>query len=950
MVGNVERVDWRIGVFTFMVLATVMFGAMPLVREVVPLSPTADDLLEAALLAVLEAPIVWRIVRHRIAMAKKIERFRADNLVASALDVSADGVVTTDENGIITRFNSGAEELFGYSAREMLGRDLAAILPGLLLSGRSGSDAWAGGKTQRFSITWPAVQVEASRRDGSSFVAEVTVAGLGERDDATFAAVIRDTTERTRMYQARVASEERYRSLFSNMLNGLAYCRIVCDTAGNPADFEYLAVNEAFEQITGLRDVAGKRASAVVPNAHEQNPELLAAYARVAATALPETFEFKFKSPRQWLNITVYSPGAGTFVAVFDDITKRKRAEEDLRLFRALVDRSNDMIQVIDPATGRFLDVNDRCCVELGYTRNELLELHVQDVDPTIDPKTFRENSAILRKTGSLFREGTHCRKDGTAFPTDVSVSLVRLDRDYALSVVRDMTERKRLETERALQAAALNSAVTPIVITDRNGTIAWVNSAFTTSTGYSFAEAVGRNPRALFKSGVNDQALYEDLWSTVLAGNVWQGEMTNRRKDGTLYPEMQTINPVRDASGNISHFVAIKRDLTSEKKLQAQFLQAQKMESVGRLAGGVAHDFNNLLMVMNGWTEMTMADLPDAHPARTSLSQVLTAGQGAARLTRQLLAFSRQQVVEATVFDVNELVSDLEKMLRRLLGEDIKLSTRADPDLGMVHMDRGQLEQVLMNLVVNARDAMAQGGRLLVETSNVTLSPDSAPPNADLGPGDYVVLAVTDTGTGMSESVRAHLFEPFFTTKQPGKGTGLGLATTFGIVRQAHGAIEVASQVGVGTTMRIFIPRTNESEDPGASREQRPARQGVETVLLVEDEAAVRRVTTTMLELRGYRVLAVSSGEEAVSLVQRLKEPVHLLLTDVVLAGSMNGHELAERLTKLCRGLTVLYMSGYTADVTLAHGLPDREPALLQKPFSADALIAKVQQVLDAA
>jgi two-component system cell cycle sensor histidine kinase/response regulator CckA len=943
-----EKFDWRAGVLMLFLLAAVMFGIMPLIRAVVSLSPRVDDVVETTLLALLGAPVIRRIVLRRVALTREIERLRADTLVASVLQVSADGVITTDANGIITQFNDGAEELFGYAAQDVLGEKLSTLLPGLPPSGRAECAARIDDSAPRYSVTWAAVQLEACCKDGSTFVAEVTVAGLGEGDDAMFTSVIRDTTERTRMYQARVASEERYRSLFSHMLNGLAYCMIICDAAENPVDFEYLAVNDAFERITGLRNVVGKPVSEVIPGIHEQSPELLAVYARVAATTIPETFEFNFRSLGQWLNISVYSPAAGTFVAVFDDITQRKQAEEELRLFRALVDRSNDMIQVIDPTTGRYMDVNDRCCRELGYSRHELLSMRVHDVDPTIDTETFCENTAVLRQTGSLRREGTNRRKDGTTFPTDISASYVKLDRDYVLSVVRDVSERKRLEADRSLQAAALNSAVNPIIITDRNGTIVWVNAALTSSTGYSSAEVVGRNPRALFKSGAHDDALYANLWSTVLRGDVWQGEMTNRRKDGTLYPEMQTINPVRDASGNISHFVAVKRDLTSEKKLQAQFLQAQKMESVGRLAGGVAHDFNNLLMVMNGWTEMTMADLPTAHPAQASLAEVLSAGEGAARLTKQLLAFSRQQVVEATVFNVNSLVTELEKMLRRLLGEDIKLATRADPDLGLVKMDRGQLEQVLMNLAVNARDAMPQGGRLLLETSNVTLSRETVPADLELLPGDYIMLAVGDTGTGMSDATRTHLFEPFFTTKQPGKGTGLGLATTFGIVHQARGGIEVSSQLGVGTTMRIYLPRTHEAERAAAPRSRKPLRRGVETVLLVEDEAAVRHVTAKMLELRGYRVLTASCGDEAMSLVRTHRAPVHLLLTDVVLADGMNGGQLAECLAKQCPGLKLIFMSGYTADVTLSHGLTEQDVALLQKPFTADALIAKVRQILD--
>jgi PAS domain S-box-containing protein len=541
-------------------------------------------------------------------------------------------------------------------------------------------------------------------------------------------------------------------------------------------------------------------------------------------------------------------------------------------------------------------------------------------------------------------------RKNGEIFPVEVTISKLGAGDDMMLTaVVRDATERKRAEADLLLQSTALNAAADPMVITSRDGTIAWINAAFTACTGYSAEEAIGRDTRVLLRSGVHDRAFYKPLWDTILAGNVWRGEMTNRRKDGSLHPEMQTITPVKNARGEISHFIAVKRDLTREKQLQAQFLQAQKMESVGRLAGGVAHDFNNLLSVIIGWTEMAMADLPEGHPIRPSLKEVLSAGQGATGLTRQLLAFSRQQVVEPTLFNPNDLVVEMDKMLRRLLGEDIEFMTRTDPELGTVKMDRGQLEQVLMNLVVNARDAMPEGGELTIGTANVVLDAEDPQRHATVTPGDYVMLAVSDSGMGMSEEVKTHIFEPFFTTKERGKGTGLGLATCYGIVKQAGGDIVVHSEAGFGTTVKIYLPRRHEAAEETARLRKKTPVRGVETILLVEDEPAVRRMTARMLETLGYRVLSTGSGEEALRVIDDGRESPHLLLTDVVLSDGMSGPVLMERVRALRPDLKVLFVSGYTSDVTILHGLLEQSVALVQKPFTAESLGSKVRQVLDA-
>lgn len=392
----------------------------------------------------------------------------------------------------------------------------------------------------------------------------------------------------------------------------------------------------------------------------------------------------------------------------------------------------------------------------------------------------------------------------------------------------------------------------------------------------------------------------------------------------------------------------AIARDVTDRNNLEEQFRQAQKMESVGRLAAGVAHDFNNLLSVILGETELGLTEIPGDHPLRAGLEEVRQAAKRAAGLTRQLLAFSRQEIVEPTVFNINAAVQDTDKMLLRLIGEDIDRVVKTAPDLGAVKIDRGQLEQVLVNLVVNARDAMPEGGRLTIETDNVTLDESYAAQHAYVRPGEYVMLAVSDSGTGMTPEVQRHIFEPFFTTKEPGKGTGLGLATCYGIVKQAGGHIDAYSEVGIGTTFKVYLPRVHEPAP--AMREQAKAEleRGTETILLVEDDPSVLKVATRILESRGYRILQAVDVQQALRVLEEHGSSVDLLLTDLVLPG-MSGRVLAERARELRPGLPVLYASGYTSDVTVRNKLLEQQIVMIHKPFTAATLTRKVREVLDA-
>ena len=516
------------------------------------------------------------------------------------------------------------------------------------------------------------------------------------------------------------------------------------------------------------------------------------------------------------------------------------------------------------------------------------------------------------------------------------------------LREARMRASRKQAEDALRLQSAALNATSNAIIITDRNGTIEWVNPAFTALTGYSAVDAIGKNPRELVKSGVHAQVFYKDLWDTILAGNVWHGEVTNRRKDGSLYSEEQSITPVKDARGEIAHFVEITRDLTEKKQLEAQFLQSQKMEVVGRLAAGIAHDFNNLLNVINGTAVLASEELREGDPLRADLEDIRRAGERAASLTRQLLSFSRQQIVKPDVFDLSTLVTDLSSMLRRVIGEDIDLVVVPARSPCSVSADPGQIEQVIMNLVVNARDAIPAHGTLRVESQAIELDETHSASHPSAKPGPYVRLTVSDSGLGMDEATRARIFEPFFTTKEVGKGTGLGLSTVYGIVQQSGGSIGVYSELGRGTTFEIYLPRIGE-----VAQTERPAQtltpvSGTETILVVEDYLALGHLVARILQSAGYTVLAASNGADALLLLERYGGPLHLLLTDVVLPG-MSGRELAARIAAARPEIKVIYASGYTDEELRRHGVVTDATHFLIKPYTSEQLTRSVREVLDA-
>ena len=517
-------------------------------------------------------------------------------------------------------------------------------------------------------------------------------------------------------------------------------------------------------------------------------------------------------------------------------------------------------------------------------------------------------------------------------------------------AIERELREAKGRAALRASEAGyetLVQHAPVGIYRSSSEGRFLSVNAALVRMLGYdSPAELLRRDmARDVYADPAERRRLLER--DTYTDHEYDEVEATWKRKDGRPLTVQLSVRAVRNADRQVEYYETFVRDVSEQRRLQQQLVQSQKMEAVGRLAGGIAHDFNNLLTVITSYCDLLLEDLGGDDPKREDVEQVRKAADGAAALTRQLLAFSRQQVIAPRVVNLSAVVAGVEKMLRRVIGEDVDLVTVLDPGVGSVRADIGQLEQVLMNLAVNARDAMPTGGKLTIETANVAHGPHYARERAAAPVSQFVMLAVSDTGVGMDEATKARVFEPFFTTKAPGKGTGLGLATVYGIVQQSGGFIWVYSEPGHGTTFKIYLPRVDAPAEGVAVTAVAPVGRGTETVLLAEDAAAVRAVARQVLERQGYTVLEAPDGELALHLAQRHAGPIHLLLTDVVMPG-MSGRQLADRLARLRPDTKVLYVSGYTDDAVVRHGVLEAGIAYLQKPFTIDSLARKVREVLD--
>ncbi len=651
--------------------------------------------------------------------------------------------------------------------------------------------------------------------------------------------------------------------------------------------------------------------------------------------------------------------GRDAQLVVVRDITKQKQGEQALvqaeRKYRLIFEEAIIGIYQSTP-DGRLLSANPAMARMYGFDSAEEMMTGIYDIQHQlyVDPARRDQFKKELRENGLVEHfEVEVYRKDGRKIWLSTNARVVYEGDIIARyeGTFEDVTDRKLLEDQlRTAQQEyrdIVDNAVVGIFQTTPEGRYLTVNPAMAAMLGYD-------SPRQLIATITNiprqiyvDPNLREELKNLLREQGVAKNfECQAYRKDGSKMWLSAHVRAIFK-DGEVVRYEGMNEDITQRKLLEAQLLQAQKMEAVGQLAGGVAHDFNNALSVITGYSDILQINLPPGDAAHKHAEEIAKAGRRAAALTRQLLAFSRKQVIQPVVLDLNAATSELEKMLRRLIGEHIEITFKRSPALGLVKMDPGQVEQVLMNLAVNARDAMPQGGKLCIETANVELDETYARQNLFVTPGPHVMLSVSDTGCGIDKETQLHIFEPFFTTKEPGKGTGLGLSTVYGIAKQNAGYIMVYSEVGKGTTFRLYLPRlAGAAEVVPQLHAPETVPCGTETVLIVEDEEPLRILARTCLESNHYSVLDAPDGAAALELVKKHPGRIHLLLTDVVMPG-INGRELANRLTALQPEIKVLYMSGYTNDLIDQQGILDQDTALIEKPFTLRSLLAKVYQVL---
>jgi len=629
--------------------------------------------------------------------------------------------------------------------------------------------------------------------------------------------------------------------------------------------------------------------------------------------------------------------------------------------YRRLFESNPQPMWVYDLETLRFLAVNQATVDRYGYSRDELLGMTIKDIRPLEDVPALLANVAAVGTHGSVTGGWRHRKKDGSLLDVEIaSQPLSFAGRRAELVVPFDVTDRQRAETEllrarRAVEQSErqfrtlIENASDVITEVDRQGTIRYISPAVTSILGYKPGELEGRSAFDLIHPEDLPTALTRMAHRFANPDDATPTEFRFRHRDGR-WRLLQSRATVLQEGSSAPEMVITARDVTEIKELEVRLHEAEKMEAIGRLAGGVAHDFNNLLTAVIGNSDLALAGTGPTDPMRHLLEEVKTAAERAAALTAQLLAFGRKQMATPQVLDLAAIAGDLTRMLRRLLPESVELATVIGTGAGRVNADRSQLEQVLMNLVLNARDAMPEGGRITLEIGDVDLDEAFAHQHSEVQPGPQVMLAVADTGSGMDEETQQHVFEPFFTTKELGRGTGLGLATVHGIVKQNRGSIVVESEAGRGTTFRVYLPRV---EAAGGREEAKPAPAelpgGSELILLLEDDDAVRGMVHRVLVAHGYRVLDAGSGAEAESLFRESQQRVHMILTDVAMP-SMNGPELVARLHRLAPDLPVLYMSGHADEAIVSSGVLANSETFLPKPFTPGSLIGKVRGVLDRA
>lgn len=898
-----------------------------------------------------------------------------------------EAMVILDVNHRIQMCNSAFEKLFQYRKNEILGAELDLLLTSDELHSEAlrFSERAAAGEVVRATS-------RRRRRDGSFVDVQITcVPLLQDGKSIGCYGIYQDITERCVAERAQREAEKRLSLLFENAVEGIFQTTV---------DGQLLSVNPALARMCGYSSPAEMLATIHdIGKDFYADPQTRLEFQRAMEEhGAVEAFEYQLRKNNGaliWIseNARVIRDADGSVTAyegTMEDITERKRSELERQITFEIIhgvnvtDNLDELLYLIHQSLNKVLYA-ENCFVALYESASGMFHFpfFVDQFDEAPPPQQVgRSCTAYVYRTGRamlipqqvfdrLAADG-EVELVGTPSPSWLGVPLrtpaatigvlvvqhyenefAYTERDLeflasvggqiALAIDRKRAEEKIRESEARLR-----------VLVEQLPAALWTvgkDLCFTSALGAGLAR-LGLKANQIVGVSLFDYFETPDPAFLPIAAHrrAIAGEPTTFNVEWKGGSYTCHVEPLRSAEGELQGAICMALDITDRRQLEEQLRQAQKMEAVGRLAGGIAHDFNNLLMVIQGYADLMTERLAVGDPLRRNAEQIQTASQRATSLTRQLLAFSRKQMLAPKVLSIQSVVTEMEKILRRLIGEDVQLETSSVPDLGLVKADRSQIEQVILNLAVNARDAMPEGGRLNIETANVDLDESFSHSSVMLAPGPYVMLAVTDNGCGMDVETQAHIFEPFFTTKEKGKGTGLGLATVYGIVKQSGGYVWVYSEPGRGTSFKVYLPRVwDEQSTPARDRsnEGRALPQGTETVLLVEDEKGVRELAREYLEMTGYTVIEAENGHTALELAALHAGPIHLLMTDVVMPG-ISGRELSERVKSIRPGIRVLFMSGYTDQAVVHHGILESDAVLLQKPFTVAALAAKLRDILN--
>lgn len=633
------------------------------------------------------------------------------------------------------------------------------------------------------------------------------------------------------------------------------------------------------------------------------------------------------------------------FVCIVRDITERKKMDRALRererMYRAVVETSADGFWAAN-AKGEIIEVNDAYCKRSGYSREELLNMRIPDVEAIESPEETRAHIEKIIREGHDRFETQHRTKSGEIWPVEIVTTFWPFDGGVFLVFNVDITERKKAEAELNKLSQAIEQAGEGVMITDTEGIIEYVNPAFSTITGYSPQDAIGQRT-SILKSDAQDPEIYTKLWSTITQGEIWEGTLIDKRKDGSFYPAMVSIAPVFNSSNEIIHYVSIQKDMTELKRMEHQVLQAQKMEAMGTLVGGIAHDFNNMLAALQGNVFLALNEIHDTACVRDKLETIERLSENAAMVVRQLLTFAKKDIVEMAPVALNNLILEGFKLAKSTIPENIRHHLDICDEVLIANADVTQLQQAMINLSNNARDAVidTKHPEIVWSLQKYVATDEFYSKHPEIRHGQFARISVRDNGYGIKETHIRAIFDPFFTTKEPGKGTGLGLAMVFGSVERHSGVVEVESSPGEGTTFHLYLPLTTSIESVSETESrplQIPAPGKGETILLVDDEESLRQVTAQVLSKMGYNIIEAADGEEALKIFRERRNDIDLVLTDVIMP-EMGGVELAREIHSLHHTMPIIFATGYDRDEVTQSNLQLDNSQVISKPFPYDTL-----------